>query len=367
MNRYFDRTVVINLQRRPDRRSQILDEFKKGWPFADPTFFNAIDGRKLMCPVGFNEGNFAWACFQSFRRVVELAVNDGIESLLILEDDAVLCENFSEKASAFMADVPEDWDFVWFGGHHMNTPKFVKPGYMQSVHMDRNHGFGVRGKALKELYRYWHQWHVGHCDWAISQWVSRWRSYCPEGDWLIGQRGGWSDIKFQNKPQEWWNASGYVPPPIPNPIRSGMPFVPGRRQFVGKIIPGVVIMEGVGREVEKILKSFGVAMPICGECRLWIDRMNKWGPDGCEQNREEILKRLRQHAVALNIRDKLRMGIGAFYTGFWRKVRWYDPAPGILDEAIRIVKERESKIVTDQDFVSSMLTKAGVPIELAEK
>ncbi len=199
----FDRVVVINLARRTDRLAEIRKEFEKGWPFVDPILHKAIDGARCIQPEGYGQGPYAWACFQSHRRAIEDAINDGCNSILILEDDAVFVDGFAEKALKFMADIPEDWEFVWLGGHHMNPPIAVKPGVVQSVWMDRMHAYGARGKGLIDLYRMWHQWHPTHCDHVISRWVANRKSYCAQ-PWLVGQRGGRSDISFQQGGPNWW-------------------------------------------------------------------------------------------------------------------------------------------------------------------
>ena len=210
----FERVVVINLTRRADRRREMEAEFSKGWPFVEPVFQKAIDGQQCKPPQGYLHGDYAWACFQSHRRAIEDAINDGVNSVLILEDDALLCPDFSARAIRFANDLPLDWDFAWLGGHHMQPPTPVKPGIVRSVHMDRCHAYAVRGTALRELYRYWHQWHTGHCDWAISEWVKPLNSYCAS-PWLVGQRGGFSDIKFEQKGQEWWHEPQHgVPVPM---------------------------------------------------------------------------------------------------------------------------------------------------------
>lgn len=37
------------------------------------------------------------------------------EIILILEDDAILCDNFLEKVSSFLQETPKDWDIIWLG------------------------------------------------------------------------------------------------------------------------------------------------------------------------------------------------------------------------------------------------------------
>lgn len=201
----FDAVTVINLKRRPDRLKEFWDEIDDcDWPFKKPEVFEAVDGQVCIPPEGFKEGPYAWACFQSHRHVIENAINSRHQSLLVLEDDVTFTtDRFRQRCETFMNEVPDDWDFVWLGGHHMQDPVWIKPGIVRSIHMDRMHAYGVRGKALIELYRYWHQWHIGHCDWAISEWIRQFNSYCVM-PWLCGQRGGFSDIRFEIQGANFW-------------------------------------------------------------------------------------------------------------------------------------------------------------------
>src|SRR5690348_682442 len=113
----FDRCIIINLDRRRDRRQECFAEIAKGWPFVDPQFSRAIDGQKVKPAEVYQLGAGVWACLQSHRRALEDALNDGCESLLVLEDDFTLCEGFADKAVQFMSDIPPDWEFAMFGGN----------------------------------------------------------------------------------------------------------------------------------------------------------------------------------------------------------------------------------------------------------
>lgn len=201
---FFDRVVIINLERRPDRLKEVRDELEKGWPFVEPISMKAIDGKLCKAPAGYTEGDYAYACFQSHRRAIEDAINDGCRSVLVLEDDFVLIDEFESRSVQFMRSLPDEWEFAWLGGHHMTPPIPHSPGVVKSTKMDRCHAYAARGQGLIELYRYWHQWHTGHCDWAISDWMRSRKSYCAQ-PWLIGQRGGYSDITWSTKQPEWWH------------------------------------------------------------------------------------------------------------------------------------------------------------------
>lgn len=194
--RSFDRVAVINLARRTDRRDAFYDQiYRSTWPFAWPQLFKAIDGQRVVAPVGYAAGRNTWACLQSHRRVLEDAINDGVDSILIMEDDVVLCENFGEKAMKFMAEVPDDWEMILFGGnHHKSFPLPVSEGIWKPTCLDRLHCYALRWSGLVDLYQFWHGWHTGHCDVAITDWVGDRKAYCAE-PFLAGQRAGVSDVE----------------------------------------------------------------------------------------------------------------------------------------------------------------------------
>ena len=58
--KFFDRVVVINLKRRPDRLRNILAELKeRSWPFIHPEVFNAVDGNKVPVPKDWQDGGLS--------------------------------------------------------------------------------------------------------------------------------------------------------------------------------------------------------------------------------------------------------------------------------------------------------------------
>src|ERR1035441_4752554 len=106
---YFDRVILINLKRRPDRLNAVRVALKEcDWPFKWPTIFPAVDGNAIPFPNGWQSGSGAWGCMRSHQQIFERAMMDGVKSLLILEDDACFAPDFRRKVEDFLINVPDD-------------------------------------------------------------------------------------------------------------------------------------------------------------------------------------------------------------------------------------------------------------------
>lgn len=117
-NKYFDKTCVINLDRRPDRYESFKKEMSK-FKIENIEKFSAIDGknfeienqtRKLL------DGEIG--VLQSHLEIIKKAKSDGLKNILILEDDVYFTDEIL-KLEEYMSLVPKDWDFIYFGGNHI--------------------------------------------------------------------------------------------------------------------------------------------------------------------------------------------------------------------------------------------------------
>jgi GR25 family glycosyltransferase involved in LPS biosynthesis len=103
VNDFFDKVIVINLDRRTDRMEKLAPQLEK----LDIQYerFSAVDGKKLdIDPIV--------AGLQSHLQIMKQIAG---QRVLILEDDAQFVEDFNEKFEKVMQTLPEDWDIFYLG------------------------------------------------------------------------------------------------------------------------------------------------------------------------------------------------------------------------------------------------------------
>jgi GR25 family glycosyltransferase involved in LPS biosynthesis len=138
-NEVFEKVIVINLAKRPDRMAQIkaqLDAHKI-------TFerFEAIDGQELgITGVA--------ACALSHRAVIEKYKD--CQSLFIFEDDAELHLNFEQLWDAFIANLPDDWQMVYLGCNKIDWQPIAK-GIARLSAGIATHAYGAKQSVFDSM------------------------------------------------------------------------------------------------------------------------------------------------------------------------------------------------------------------------
>lgn len=244
----FDRIVCINLDRSPDRWSVFQEGLNQvDWQFREIERFRAVDGSKVRPPKWWRAGRGAWGCHQSHVRILEEAVADGIESLLILEDDAVFPQGFAERVKLFLNEVPQDWDGLMLGGNHFLPPKPISENVVRAVNVRRTHAHAYRGGYITRAYRHLcnypeHAEHPRlHVDSRLGQLHEQQRDkvYAPV-PWLVGQREGYSTIANMKVPRRFWNFSG-----VPSTKKAPFVAVIGLHRSGSSCLAGVLHKLGV--------------------------------------------------------------------------------------------------------------------------
>ena len=263
---YFDRCVVVSLKRTPQR----LEAFQKRldacqWPFSEVLVQRAIDGRRCPPPPWWHNGNAAWGAKCSHAQAVEQALNDGVQRLLVLEDDAEFVDGFADKATAFVNALPADWELAYFGGqiNHYNLkehpPEKINPHVIRPFSVNRLHAYALTANGLKKVYRHLNRWNwqqgelvtgpKGHSHWQGGHHVdhhlevlSRNRqiaTYAPiealTEDWLVKQSASYSEILGRHLPSRPFNKAGTPPLVIAvlGPYRGGTSAVAGALHHLG--------------------------------------------------------------------------------------------------------------------------------------
>lgn len=219
--RIFDRVVCIHLERRHDRLFALHKALHDAdWPFLPPEFFPGVDGSRLPVPDGWGSLPGVWGCRQSHQRVLERAILDDVQHLLVLEDDLCFRPGFRQKALQFLADVPCDFDGLLLGGLHMLAPTPVGEGVVRVRHALRSHAYSCRPAYMRRLYSalagLWHD--LWQNDAPISL-LHRQHKVYAMSPFLIGQTNSPTDAPMEQltEPENYGDVVGGRCGPLPEP------------------------------------------------------------------------------------------------------------------------------------------------------
>lgn len=145
LNNFFSKIVCISLDNRPDRWEECVRVFKK--QNLDVERLPAIYGKDLNIPTE----NDVWyhgvlGCSISHLFAVKYAKQLNLDNILILEDDVEFIEDVNKKFLDILAELPEDWDMVYFGGNHCEIPRKVSPHLSRVSHTLACHAIALNYK-----------------------------------------------------------------------------------------------------------------------------------------------------------------------------------------------------------------------------
>ncbi len=252
MKNYFDRVVIINLDKRKDRWDAIQDKLSKiKWPFKEPERFAAYDGSKLPVPIGWTYGEGTWGCLLSHREVLSQAIRDGLDNVLVLEDDIFFAPDFESRVVSFIKAVPMNWDQIMLGGQFFDSSKAydISPEARKVSLCHRAHAYAVRGNFMRYMYSKLCA-SYGHVDHIMNTFQDRFNVYTPQ-HFLIGQDGSPSDISGRKASPDLMRN----PPDKDTPVFVVAPDVDLHQQVVSSDLPlhfGSISEEGASAELKRI-------------------------------------------------------------------------------------------------------------------
>ncbi len=179
--KYFDRIVVINLERRKDRLEQFTKEAERiGFEFE---VHKAIDGKaEGISPIVAGR--------LSHIQVLESIKPD--EMVLICEDDAIFCDDFLEKLPKHMDTLPENWDILYLGAIK-NRIEPMNDYWVRQVETTGTQAYCVRPEKVGlfiDIAKEFDQW----IDVAYRLWCDRTNAYICQPN-LVIQSDGYSDLR----------------------------------------------------------------------------------------------------------------------------------------------------------------------------
>jgi GR25 family glycosyltransferase involved in LPS biosynthesis len=188
VNEYFDKVVVINLDRRKDRLEKVDAQLQElGITYER---FSAIDAKALdIDPIQ--------ACKQSHLQVLE----ESVGKTLILEDDAYFMEGFNERFTEFIELLPKDWHIFYLGAVLLNSER-CNDIMVRAMDTSSLHAYCVNPE-FKEIALKQGRGYPEHIDVAYRLLHRQYRSYAAKPT-MVKQYPSYSDLMLEDVDYTSW-------------------------------------------------------------------------------------------------------------------------------------------------------------------
>ena len=157
MNKIFDAVFYINLDSRPDRKDMILKEMDKLPLNMIPQRVKGMvfNGRynENLSPEDIKKANGIMGCMLSHLSILHWAFKRNA-SVLIFEDDAKIINDYNKIIPNALAQLPSDWDMLYFGGNICNTITQVSENIGKLSHAQSTHAYAVNKNFVETLITY---------------------------------------------------------------------------------------------------------------------------------------------------------------------------------------------------------------------
>lgn len=152
---YFERSYVINLSDRADRRGQAEQEFRRvGIQIPNDTvrFYTATrpPDKGSFSDIGTR------GCFVSHRDILQLASRERLRNVLVFEDDVSFrsIEDSFERELLAQLSKEEDWDVILFGYLSPHDDALIGPLARWPNDILGMHFYAVNGRFIPTMLRY---------------------------------------------------------------------------------------------------------------------------------------------------------------------------------------------------------------------
>lgn len=222
----FDRILVISLPAAVSRRERAMQELQGRGLSSRAQIQIAVKPFRDDLPEWWPNGIGAYGCYLSHLDALQQALAEGVERLLILEDDCVWKADAAARCQSFLVRAPEDWGQLYFGGQHRIHPLPVPgvPGIFRASSIFRTHAYAVHARAMPSVIEHLLDWkrfkaakilekkhHIDH-HFELAHRSRQWPAYCP-GEWIAGQGPNSSDISGKvHEATQWWQWASLIEP-----------------------------------------------------------------------------------------------------------------------------------------------------------
>jgi glycosyl transferase, family 25 len=154
---YFERIWIINLASRPDRRREMALQLQRIGLSIESASIQLFPAVRPADRGGFPSLG-ARGCFMSHLNVLREAASQGLQRILILEDDLNFAEDFSIRAVGLLEDLAARPWSVFYGGYHLGPGvRFAGQGCVAvtpDVALETSHFMAFQGQAIHEAAAY---------------------------------------------------------------------------------------------------------------------------------------------------------------------------------------------------------------------
>lgn len=150
---FFERTYIINLPERVDRRKEMIHELNKAGLSLTANkveIFPAVrpDSAEKFPSISIR------GCFLSHLAILKQAKHEGLTNVLVMEDDLTISKKFVPNQETLVEQLAQsDWGFVYLGHTadvSKNAPVKLQP-FAAKEWMRTTHFYGVNGTIFDRL------------------------------------------------------------------------------------------------------------------------------------------------------------------------------------------------------------------------